>query len=56
MCYSKSIFKQIIFQGAEGGLFYAAKCLMQEKPLKTVSIMFALSVVVLGHGLRICEE
>lgn len=42
--------------GAEGGLFYAAKCLMQEKPLKTVSIMFALSVVVLGHGLRICEE
>ena len=42
--------------GCDGGFKYAAKCLMAEVPLKTVTMLFLISLVILGHALRISEK
>ena len=42
--------------GCEPGYFYAAKCYMQESPLMVVIVLFILSIIIMGHALRICEE
>ena len=34
--------------GCEPGYFYAAKCLMSETPLRTVTILFLVSILVGG--------
>ena len=42
--------------GCDAGYFYAAKCIMAEMPMKTVTILFVLLLFAYGHMLRICEE
>lgn len=35
---------------------FAIKCIMQEVPIKALSFLFLLSVILYGHGLRLSEQ
>ena len=42
--------------GCNSGYLYAIKCLMNQTPLKTVTILFFVSILLGGQAIRICEE
>lgn len=42
--------------GCDGGKFFAIKSIMNESPLYVVILYFIMSLFLLGHAIRVCEE
>lgn len=42
--------------GCTSGFFFSVKCLMKESPLNCVIVLFFISIIMFGHGIRVAEE